>query len=200
MRTYCINLPEDPKGAEAARLHFEEVGLKNVTFFWGINAPVAGLSTEHVYEVDHPGSGYRMGHKPTGCWLSHYMLWSHLMHLPDDRFMVLEADAKFDPDWEPKLEAALRDCPSNADFLHPGHCCLEGHPKTHVAGDVWETKHLQCTHCYIIRRGCIPFLLKTMRKVYAPIDIQMQIECFPSLLTYAIVPRIVSQFNTILPP
>lgn len=203
MKTYCLCLPEYPERIEAAKTYFASIGLENVEFFWGINAVIAGLdglATSHPYEVDHPGSGYRMGAKPTGCWLSHYMLWSHLVRLNDEHIMVLEDDAEFAPDWKARLDKALKDVPSNFDFLHPGYCCMEGHPRTHIKGDVWETKHCQCTHSYIVRRGALPFMLKTLRKIWSPIDIAMKMECFPHLLTYATIPRIVSQWNTIIPP
>lgn len=203
MKVYCITLPEYPDNTKKAKTHFEEVGLENVEFFWGFNASTAGfdgLRTSHPYEVDHPGSGYHMGPKPIGCWLSHYMLLNHIMHSPGEEFvMVLEDDAKFEEGWKEKLDQALLDAPSNFDFLHPGHCCIEGHPKNHVKGMVWETKHSQCTHCYIVRRGCLPFVLGTIRKCWSPIDCQFVFEVFPSLNTYAIVPRIVTQFNTVIP-
>ena len=48
-------------------------------------------------------------------------------------------------------------------------------------------------------RAALPFVLRTLRKVWAPIDIQLQMECFPHMKTYAIIPRIVEQFNTELP-
>lgn len=200
MKTFCLCLPEHPEQIEAARKHFTEAGVGDVNFFWGINAPVAGLATSHFYDRDHPGSGFRMGTKPTGIWLSHWMLWNHLMHLDDDRYLILESDASFQEGWSVKLAEGLRNAPSNFDFLHIGHCCMEGHPRKHVAGDVYETKHAQTTHAYIVRRGCLPFVLRTIRKCYAPIDAQLVDEVFPHLLTYAIMPRIVDQFNTVLPP
>lgn len=200
MRTVCICLPEYPEQIEKAKAHFDAVGLTDYEFLWGINAPVAGLATSHVYERDHPGSGFRMGAKPTGIWLSHWIAWNVLMRYPDDRFLILETDAMFHDGWQVKLGQALNDAPSNFDFLHIGHCCMEGHPREHVAGDVYESKHAQCTHGYIVARKCFPLLLRTLRKVWAPIDVQLQLECFPHLLTYAVMPRIVSQHGTVLSP
>jgi len=200
MKTFCICLPEYQVQIEKARTHFTASGLTDVDFFCGINAPVAGLDTSHLYEYDHPGSGFRMGAKGTGCWLSHYMLWNCLLRLPDEHFLVLEADAQFHDGFRDKFAQALRDTPANFDFLHLGHCCLKGHKTKPIVGLVHETNKMLCTHAYVIRRGCIPFLLKTLRKVWAPIDIQLQLECFPHLRTYAVMPRIVSQFDTELPP
>ena len=199
VRAICICLPEYPDQIQRAKDHFAEVGLE-VEFFWGIHAKIAGLATWHAYEYDHPGSGYRMGAKATGCWLSHYMLWNCMTRMVDDHYLVLENDAKLPPDFVARLAQAMSDAPADFDFLHVGHCCVEGHPKTHVKGDVWESKHAQCTHGYVVRRNILPFLLKTMRKIWAPIDIQMQLEVFPQLKTFIVWPRIVDQFDMNLPP
>ncbi len=200
MKKFCLTLPEYPEVTVAAQNHFAEMGVEDVEFFWGFNAPLAGVATTHCYEVDNPGSGYKMGAKPTGIWISQYMLWNHIMHLGDEYYMILESDAKFLPGWKEKLDRAMKVVPSNFDFLHIGHCCMEGHERKSLGEDVWETKHCQCTHAYIVRRGCLPFVLKTLRKVWSPIDIQLVTEVFPHLNTYAIYPRIVDQFNTVIPP
>lgn len=200
MKAFCLCLPEYPDAIAKASAHFEESGLLGVEFIWGVHAEIAGLATSHPYERDAPGSGFRMGAKPTGIWLGHWIAWQVAMRCNDEHVMILETDAKFLPGWREKLDEALKIVPSNYDFLHPGHCCMEGHPRTHMGGEVWETKYAQCTHCYIVRRAVLPFMLKTIRKCYAPVDIQMQLECFPHLKTYAIMPRIVEQFGTIIPP
>lgn len=200
MKAICLTLPESADKTEAARKHFSEAGLDDVEFVWGIHAHKAGLATVHPYEVDNPGSGFRMGYKPTGIWLGHWIIWTIMNRAPDDHFMVLETDAKFQPGWKEKFGQAMADVPPDFDFLHIGHCCMEGHPRTHIKGDVYETKHSQCTHAYVMNRKCIPFLLRTLRKVWSPIDIQMIFECFPHLRTFAVMPRIVDQFDTLLSP
>lgn len=197
MKTYCICLPEYPDQIRKARAHFTASGLTNVEFFWGINAQVAGLATSHKYELDNPGGGWRIGEKATGCWLSHYMLWNALTQLPDELFFILETDAQFHPGFAVNFAQALKDVPSDFDYLAPGHCCLKGQPTKRVTGNVYESKHMMCTHAYVVKRKALPTLL-SMRKVWAPIDIQLKLECFPKLRTYAVVPRIVSQFNTVL--
>ena len=199
MRAICICLPEYPERAEKARAHFAERGLTDVEFFWGLNAPVAGLVTTHVYEVDHPHSGFRMGQRAVGCWLSHVMLYACMTRMADDAYLVLEDDAQLDEDFVPKLEQALRDVPSDYQFLHVGHCCIGDKPMQHIAGNVYECKAMQCTHAYVVKRNLAPFLLKTLRKCWAPIDIQLQLEVFPHVRTFAVIPRIASQFDTVLP-
>jgi len=198
MKTFCICLPEYPEKIKAATQYFTDQGLENVEFFSGLHAQTAGLSTEHTYDHDQPGSGYRTGYTATGTWLAHWMLWNTLIHLSHDVVMILETDVKFCENWKVRLDKAMEDVPGNFGLLYVGNCCTEGHPKTHVAGDVWECKHMQCTHAYALRRGALPTLLR-MRRIWAPIDIQMQLECFPHLQTYAVLPRIFDQHNMVLP-
>jgi GR25 family glycosyltransferase involved in LPS biosynthesis len=200
MRAICLCLPEYPERAQSARSHFAEHGLVDVEFFQGINAPVAGLVTTLPYEIDHPFSGFRMGQKAVGCWLSHYMLWSCMTRMTDDAYLVLEDDAKLCDGFMDQWATAMRDVPSDYQFLHLGHCCTDGKPAELVAGNVYECKSMQCTHAYVMRRNIAPFLLKTMRRCWAPVDIQLQLEVFPHVRTFAVMPRIVAQFDTILPP
>jgi GR25 family glycosyltransferase involved in LPS biosynthesis len=200
MRAICICLPEYPDKIEKARAHFAERGLTDVEFFYGIHGPVAGLATSHPYEKDNPAEGYRMGAKQTGRWLSHYMLWGTIANMDDDAYLVLEDDAQLHEGFMASWDKAMRDVPDDYAFLHLGHCCMEGKPAQHVTGDVYESKSMQCTHAYVLRRSATPFLLKTVRKCWAPIDIQLQLEVFPHVKAYAVLPRIASQFDTPLSP
>jgi len=210
MKAICICLPEAPARIEKAKSHFESHGLTDVDFFTGINAPVAGLATWHTYEIDHPGCGFRMGAKPTGCWLGHYMVWNAMTRMPDDAYLVLEDDAELHEGFAQKFEQALHDVPSDYAFLYVGHCCMQHVPMTHVKGDVYEVhttndaygpiKSVMCTHAYVIRRTIVPYCLRTLRKCWAPVDIQLSREVFPNVKVYVVMPRIISQFDTVIPP
>ncbi len=200
MKTFCLCLPEYPAQIEAAKKHFEEMGVGDVNFITGINAEVAGLATAHTYDRDNPGTNFRMGFKPTGIWLGHLIMWQCAMQHPDEHFLFLECDALFQQGWREKLDQAMKDLPSNFDVLHVGSCCAEGHPKQHVKGNVFKTGHCQCSHCTVMRRGVLPFLITKIRKCYAPIDAQLVDEVFPHLKCYGIFPRICDQVDTIIPP
>jgi len=197
--TYCITLPEQPERKQRAIVHFREVGLEP-RFVDGIHAERFGLKTVFPYELDNPGSNYNMGFGRVGCWLSHYTLWAALNLMWDDIFLVVEDDAKFPPDWHPRTMNALRDAPADFDMLFIGSCCCEGKPKTSVTGEVFAVEWPLCTHAYIVARKALPVILATQRKCYAPIDISLALHTMPKLKVYTVLPRIVEQFDTIIPP
>ncbi len=202
MKTFCLSLPEKPERIVRAKEHFAQVGLE-AEFFFGLHGDTSGLRTVHLYELDNPG--YIMGEHPIAIWLGHYMLLNHVSHAykehPEAHVMILEDDARFPETWKEQLQVALYDCPSDFDFLFPGHCCLENTEPApvHVAGNLYKTSKAQCNHCYIVRVGVLPRVLGSLRRVWAPIDIQLMLEILPQLETYAIIPRLVHQYDTNLP-
>jgi GR25 family glycosyltransferase involved in LPS biosynthesis len=184
-----------------AHKHFAEMGV-DAAFFYGIHADKIGVTTGLFYEVDGgPGCGFRIGPKPTGCWLSHRALWAACLLLEDDLFFIIEDDAKFPPDWKPRLDAAMRDA-GDFDMLFVGSCCTRGKPCSHVAGNVFHVEWPLCTHGYLIRRRALSILIKTSDEVrcYAPIDISMAFHSFSKLgKVHTVLPRILDQHNTVIP-
>jgi len=199
MRAFVLNLPETPERTERMRLHLRERGV-DFSFFNGIHAEKAGLRTVHPYDVDNPGSGYVMQAKSVGNVLSHYMLWAALSLLHDDYYLILEDDAEFPTDWHARMVKVLQDVPKDFDLLYVGSCCCEGKPKTLIAGEVWDLKYPACTHAYIVAKKALSMLLQTQRKVYAPVDLSMGFHSLPLLKCYTVLPRIVSQFDTVIAP
>lgn len=199
IRTFIITLPEKPQRREKMAAHLKERGLHTYEFFNGLHGEKAGLSTVHPYEVDHPGSGWRMGFAPTGIWLSHVMLWNVLDHLHDDHFLILEDDAKLPEDWHTRFINALNDVPKGFDMLYVGSCCCKGRPQTQIKNEVWEVKYPQCTHAYIVAKKALPLMLQTNRKCYAPVDIALMLHSHPHLKVYTILPSLFSQFDTNIP-
>lgn len=199
IRPFIITLPEKPARKEKLIAHFKERGIHSYQFFDGLHAEKAGLSTVHPYEVDHPGSGFRMGFAPTGIMLSHYMLWSVLNFLHDDHYFIMEDDAKFPEDWHARFTQALRDVPKDFDMLYIGSCCCKGRPQTQIKGEVWEVKYPQCTHAYILAKKAVPQLLADHRKFYAPVDIALTFHSHPNMKVYTVLPRICDQFDTVIP-
>ena len=198
-RTFCITLPETPERTAAAKAHFDSIGLP-VEFFGGIHGEKFGLETRHTYERDNPGSGWKISAKHVGMCLSHYMLWSAMAYMPEKWFLVLENDAKFLPGWHDRLFRALNDAPQDFDMLFVGSCCCEGKLQRNIAGDVYEVKYPLCTHGYMVAKKALPILLEKQRKIYAHIDIALELDALPLLKVYAVLPRIIDQFNTKISP
>ena len=199
IRTFCINLPEYPERRAKAQNHFRERQL-DVHFFDGIHAEKFGIKTVFPYEVDNPGSGFNIGFKCVGIWLSHWALWSALTLLWEDHFLVLEDDALFPSDWHPRFVNALQNTPSDFDMLYIGSCCADSNPKRLVAAQVYESKYANCTHAIVIAKKALPILLRTQRKIYAPIDISLVVHTLGLLKSYVVLPTIVEQFDTVLKP
>jgi hypothetical protein len=197
VRPFVVVVPELPKRTEFIQNHFREVGIEAEEFH-GISSETSGLVTTHTYEFDNPGSGYRIGRKPTACWMSFYMLWAALNLLPDDYFLTLEWDAKFQPDWKEIAAQALKDAPRDFDMLYLGSCCCKGKPTKHIAGRVFHVRYPMCGHATIIAKKALPVLLRTQRKIYAPIDISLAFHSLPLLKVYTVLPRIAEQFHTVI--
>lgn len=199
IRPFVVVLQEMPEKWAFISSHFKKVGIEAEPFN-GIHGNTSGLRTIHPYERDAPGSNWNMGVKPVATWLSFYMMWGALNVLPDPYFWTLEWDCKFPSNWRERTEAALRDVPRDFDMLFIGSCCAEGRSKTHIAGEVYDVRYPLCGHSTILSKRAVQTLLRTQRKVYAPLDISVSLHTLSELKVYTVIPRICDQFDTIIPP
>ena len=198
IRPFVVTLQELPEKEKFIMEHFKSVGLQ-AECFNGLHGVTAGLRTVYPYERDAPGSGWNVGIKPVATWVSFWALWSAMSYMPETHFMQLEWDSKFPTDWRVRTEAALRDVPQDFDMLYIGSCCTDGQNKKQVKGEVWSGILPQCGHGIIIAKKALPVILKTQRKIYAPLDISLLLHTLPLLKVFTVLPRIVSQFNTDIP-
>ena len=199
-RPFCLSLLETPGTIERAAAHFRERGIVGVEFIWGINGPLCGLATANTYDVDHPGTGFRIGSKLTGIYLGWYLAWSVLNFLPDSHFLVFEQDADLHPNFKARMEQALRDVPADFDWLALGHCCTANKPKTHIAGEVYDLRYPMCNQATVIAKKALPHILRTQRRLYGPQDCTLILDTFPALKVYTVLPRMADQLNTVLTP
>lgn len=198
IRAFVVTLQELPEKEAFIQAHFKARGLEAEAFN-GIHGVTSGLRTIFPYEVDAPGSGWNIGVKPVATWMSFYMLWAAMNLLDSPYFLQLEWDCKLKPDWKSRTEAALKSVPADFDMLFLGSCCAEDKLRTCVGGDVWEVKYPMCGHCTIIAKKAIPVMLRTQRKVYAPLDISLAVHTLPLLKVYTVLPRIADQWDTDIP-
>lgn len=199
IRCFVVTLQELPAKTEQIQRHFKEVGFEAEPFN-GLSAAESGLETTHPYERDNPGSGWRIGAKPTATWMSFYMMWSAMQYMPEDYFCSTEWDCKFSEDWRYRTEKALRDVPPDFDLLLLGSCCTKNAKKTRVKGEVWDVRWPMCGHATIIAKKALPIMLATQRKVYAPLDISLMLHTFEKLKVFTVLPTIATQFDTFLQP
>jgi hypothetical protein len=197
-------------GETRARDHFDSLGV-DVSFFYGLPAEQLGIVTTLPYEVDVPGSGFNVGQRITGCWLSHRALWAALfLHCTldtsyelIDTFLILEEDAKFPPDWRVKIDQVLLDAPDDWDMLYVGSCCTKDKKKRLVKGSVWEVEGPLCLHGYFVRKRALLKLIDTQdgARCYAPIDVSVVMHTLKGgmLKAYTVLPRILEQWDTGIP-
>jgi len=196
---YCTHGNGSPSRLARARRHFAERGV-DAQFFFGIHATQLGIENTLTYEIDNPGTNFKIGAKPTGCWLSHRALWAACLLLPDELFFIVEDDALFPEDWKERVCVAVRDA-GDFDLLYVGSCCTEKKPTKHVAGSVFEVRWPFCTHGYIVRRSALMTMIETQdaARLYAPIDISLAFHTMSRLKTRVVKPRILDQFDSQLP-
>ncbi len=224
MKTVCLATPvEAPERYAAAQAHFAAVGLPIHRYVQGLHKTTSGLVTTHPYMVDRPqpdAEPYFMGPHPVNIWLGHYMIWQALLCSDDPQWFVVECDARFPAGWSYHFTRAMDEAPKDYDLVYMGSCCTVGRPRTEIAH--WDAHGLyqlattapQCNHAYVVTRAAAEVLCTTLRKVWAPIDIQQASECWGDTLpravevvappsrrlnVYTVLPRLVSQENTELP-
>lgn len=238
MRTVCLATPvEDPDRFARAQRHFDDVNLGPVEYLHGLHKSQSGLETTHLYMVDRkPGSPdadepYRIGPHPTNIWIGHYFLWQALKLSGDPAWLILETDAKFPEGHDAsaliaQAVAEQETLDPDYDVLYVGSCsCANAHRRQGLTyRDSVGPRAIatifgngpQCNHAYVLRAKAVPTFETTLRKVWAPIDIQQTAECFEHghplprgypfdastrrLKAYAVLPRIADQWDTEIAP
>lgn len=207
MKVICITLDDDyvrvigsntPRAA--TRVHLAARGV-DAQFFKGVDAAKLGLVTTHPYTFDDPNSTLIAEPRVVGCWLSHRAVWSAclLADLIEDEFLIIEDDAKFPENWKERYEAARVALPPDWDVLFLGSCCTAGRPTRHVAGDVYEVEWPLCLHAYLVRRRALGTMVATQDDCWGPIDVTLFARTWPLLRVYTVLPRIIDQFDMVLP-
>lgn len=199
-RQFILGFPRRDEKRNQTLDHLNSVGIQAEKFN-GVDYEVTGLNTAWKYEVDNPGSGFKIGPKLTNLYLTHYIAWKVCSYLPNDAFVFFEDDVRFHADWQEKIKEALLYLPANWDMLYFGSCCTQNQRGLRrMGGCLWELDRVQCLHAYAVRAKAIPSMLEGCAKIYAPIDIALITEVKTHLRRFAILPRIADQLETELVP
>jgi len=113
-----------------------------------------------------------------GCWLSHKRLLTHLASLPvasSHGHLILEDDVHLVPDFTAKWESVRHHVPSDWDLVYLGVGKEHGVPvNSHVVRATNDVRSAN-TGCfgYLVRHGFLPYMLKQLEYMNAPIDVQI---------------------------
>lgn len=198
-RTFVLTVKRTMDTYEKERQHLAERGIACEPFI-GLDNLVFRLNPIDTFDIDRAGD--HIGQKQVCAHMSHYLIWKVMSYLPDDAFWVLEYDAEFVPQWRFLFNQAMNHAPDDWDMIYMGSCCCGVDPAKwpHLGGGLFEVKWPLCGHAIMYRKKALPVLLEAHQKVWAPLDIAMKHDSLPKLKVYTILPRIVSQRNTFIPP
>lgn len=171
----------------------KKAGIKSVKLHRAVMANRWGLQTRYTYEVDNPGSGYRIGPKEIGIYLSHWTLWSHLEKLGESAYFIVEDDSVFRPGFMENLEKAAYHLPEDWDIIYVGSCCTKNKVFDHLGGNLYDVRYPACTHAMVIRHKTLRILLDELQKADAPVDLALSQMILPQLKSFTILPRLVDQ-------
>lgn len=199
---FVLTLPQSEQRLQETLAHFQTEGVETPVPFLGIDSRLCGLWTHYTYRLDNPDEHYRVSGKAIGIFLSHYMLWGALAygnHVADT-FVIYEDDARFVPGWSERLEKAFMRIPSDWDILFPGSCCCAGRNPDPLGDGVFRAVSVQCLHCYVVKTPALLKLLQLCQRVWTKLDIAITLDALPHLKGFVFLPRLVTQYNTLIPP
>lgn len=196
-RTFVLTVKRTMDKYEATRKHLEERGIKCEPFF-GADSQVLKLKAVDQFNIDRLGDF--IGPKHITAQFSHLMMWNAMLYCPEDSFFALEYDARFTEDWKSRYDSAIKHLPDDWDIVFIGSCCAEGRIHSHLGDGLYDVRFPLCGHALQLRKKALPILIETHTKFNMPLDIAMMYQSLPKLRVFTVLPRLVSQENTFIPP
>lgn len=200
-RTFMVSLPRLHVKRDVTLALMEKQGI-TAEIFNAIDNDITGYATQHVYELDNPGSKWNMGPKLVNLLLAHVLLWKACLYMENDAFVVLEDDVRFSDDWKVHIDDALNHMGNAWDILYIGSCCVEHHHARRVVHNrLNKVAYALCTHAYAVRKKALPKLIDNIcSHIFAPVDIGMILQVPQPFSRFAIWPRIATQIDMELQP
>jgi GR25 family glycosyltransferase involved in LPS biosynthesis len=196
-RTFVLTVDRPIQRYDECAAHLAAEGIAFERFN-GMDNQICRLNPVDTF--DHDRVGERIAPKHIAATLTHYMAWKVMSWLPEDFFWALEYDVRMTPNWRAAHADAMRDLPDDWDIVFLGSCCCGGKPKRRIGQNLFEVKHPLCGHAMMYRKKALPVLLREHQKICAPLDIAMMLQSLPLLRVYTILPSMIVQHNTPLPP
>lgn len=196
-RTFVLTVRRPIKRFDDTTAHLDEIGIKWERFD-GMDNTICKLNAKETFDLDRAGE--RLETKHVAATLTHYLLWAVMSYQPDDSFVALEFDVRFVEGWQEQFVQAMLNIPDDWDMVYLGSCCCKGRESYHVSNNLFDVRYPLCGHAIMYRKKCLETLLTIHQKINMPLDIAMFHLSLPQLRVYTILPRIVDQHNTFLPP
>ena len=204
-RTFVLTVRRQIKRFDETVKHLDEQGIKWERFD-GFDNQVTRLQAMDTFDMDRAGE--RLQAKHVAATLTHYLLWGMMEYQPDESFVALEFDVRFVEGWKEQFNRAMQVLPDDWDLVYLGSCCCKGRnivavPQREPFTDeinLFDVRYPLCGHAIMYRKKCLETLLTIHQKINMPLDIAMFHLSLPKLRVYTILPSIVEQHNTFLPP
>lgn len=196
-RTLVLTVDRPIKRFDETAAHLDSLKIPWERFN-GMDNQLCKLNPVDTFDFDRVGE--RIGPKHIAATLSHYMLWKVCSYLPEERFLLCEYDVRFPPDWQDQYDRAMSVMPHDADMIFWGSCCTAGRETKHIGENVHEVKWPLCGHCIEVRKKALPTLLREHQRISMPLDIALFHLSLPKLRVYTILPAMIGQAGTPLPP
>lgn len=196
-RTFVLTVNRPIQRFEDTARHLDSLGIKWERFN-GFDNQLTQLLPVRTFDLDRVGE--KIGSKHIAATLSHMAIWYVMMYQPDDHFIVFEYDVRVAPNFEEQYEEVMRNLPEDWQVCFLGSCCCAGRKQERVADKIYKVDMPLCGHALMYRKSALWPLIHAHQEIYQPLDIAMVKQSLPNLKSYVVLPRIVEQHGTPLPP
>lgn len=169
----------------------ENIKIERYPAIYGKDLDEKRLILDKVLDSHH-----RLRKGQLGCAMSHiYLLKKLYFYLRDtDYALILEDDIILPRNIEDKIYKKLEMAPKDWDVIYLGGCNIIGKSIQNDSFIIpFDKKGTNlCAHAYLIKKSSIPFLIKCLRPLQAPIDEQWR-RYFKDMNVYFVNPNIIIQ-------
>ena len=164
---FCVTLYDSNERIQSVKNQLTDLNVK-YDLFYGIDGSKINLKviTDNDWEPSIMNSGR------IGCFLSHVMLWNHILYSNYDEVLILEDDFIFNVPLNKILEYK-NELPTDWDLFFVGYCCESDTKMKSISENIMTGDGI-CTHGYFINKKCISKLLPIIFPVDLPIDVKMR--------------------------
>lgn len=191
-RTFCVTLKETPLRTKGFMEVAKATGLE-VTPFYGVFGTRLGLLSKYPDEIEAPGQGIFLNESAIGCALSHFVLWRHLLQLPDEEFLILEDDALFSPDFVQKFEEVYARLPKDWQMAYVGWIRYGKDIPPVMVDEGISIRIPTATHAYLVKKSILEDLCACLFPLQTPIDLIIVHRFLPKIKYYVFDPPLVTQ-------